>query len=150
MTGARLVHVPYKGGTAVIAAMLAGDIQLGMTSVPPLRPHLSSGRLRGLAITAKTRSPALPELPTVAEAGVPGFEVDQWYGVITGSRVPPAIVRKLNAGIAEALKSQDVVRRLSADGATPAGSAPEQFSEYIRSERAKWGKLAKDIGLVLN
>jgi tripartite-type tricarboxylate transporter receptor subunit TctC len=150
MTGAKLTHVPYKGGTAAIAALVAGDVQVGMASLTALRPHIASGRLRLLAITAKKRSPAVPELPTVAEAGVPGYEVDQWFGVITGAKVAPAIIRKLNAGIAEALKSPDVVQRLGADGSTPVSSSPEEFGAHIKSEIAKWGKLAKDAGLVLN
>ena len=120
-----------------------------MGSLIAVRPHMSSGRLRLLAITAKKRSPAVPELPTVAEAGVPGYEVDQWLGVVTGANVPPAIVRKLNAGIAEALKSPDVVQRLGADESTPVSSSPEEFGAHIKSEIAKWRKLAKDANLVL-
>jgi tripartite-type tricarboxylate transporter receptor subunit TctC len=125
MTGAKLVHVPYKGGAAAVAALLAGDVQVGMASLFTVRPHLSAGRLRVLAITAKKRSPAVPELPTVAEAGVPDYEVLQWFGVITGSKVSPEIIRKLNVGIVEALKLPDVVQRLGADGSTPVGSSPQ-------------------------
>jgi tripartite-type tricarboxylate transporter receptor subunit TctC len=150
MTGARLVHVPYKGGAAAVSASLAGEVQVGMGSLITVRPHLSSGRLRALAITAKQRSPAVPELPTVSEAGVAGYEVDQWFGVITGAKVSPAIIRKLNTGITDALKSPDVVQRLGADGSTPVGSSPEEFGAYIKSEIAKWGKLAQDAKLVLN
>lgn len=149
MTGARLVHVPYKGAAQTIAATLAGEVQVGFGSLFGVRPHLSTGRLRVLAITAGKRSPAVPELPTVAEAGVPGYEVDQWYGVVTGAKVSPAIVRKLNAGIADALKSPDVVQRLGADGSVPVGSSPGQFSAHIRSEIAKWQKLVKEAGLML-
>ena len=115
-----------------------------------LRPHMSAGRVRALAVTAKKRSPAVPELPTVAEAGVPGYEVDQWYGVVTASKVPTAIVRKLNAGIVEVLKSPDVVQRLAADGSTAVSSSAEEFSAHINSEIAKWRKLIRDAGLVLN
>ena len=150
MTATRLVHVPYKGGAAQLAALLPGDIQIAMSSLITIRPHLSSGRVRALAITGKERAAVLPDLPTVAESGVPGYEADQWYGVITGARVHPAIVRKLSAGIAAALKSADVVQRLASDGSTAVGSTPEQFSLHIKAELAKWGKLAKDIGLVLN
>ncbi len=150
MTGARLVHVPYKGGPAAIAAALAGDVQIGVAVLVSLRPHMSAGRIRLLAITAKQRSPAVPELPTVAEAGVPGYEVNPWNGVVTGAKVSPAIIRKLNLGIAEALKSPDVVQRLGADGSTLVGSSPEEFGVAIKSEIAKWRKLVKDAGLVLN
>lgn len=150
MTGVKFVHVPYKGGAAAVNASLAGEVQVGFQSLPPIQPHLSAGRLRALAITAKQRSPTVPELPTVAEAGVAGYEVDQWTGVITGAKVSPAIVRKLSTGIAEALKSPDVVQRLGADGSTPVGSSPEEFGAHIKSEIAKWRKLAKNVELVLN
>lgn len=150
MAGVSLTHVPYKGGAASIMAMLVGETQIGFTSLFGARPHINSGRLRALAISAIKRSPAAPELPTIAEAGVPGYEVDQWYGVVTGAKVPSTIVGKLSAAIAEALKSPDVAQRLSADGSTPVGSSPEQFSAHIRFEIAKWRKLVKDAGLMLH
>ena len=150
MTGAKLVHVPYKGGAAVVVAALSGDVQFGMGSLITLRPHLSSGRLRALATTAKTRSPAMPELPTVAEAGVPGYEAHQWYGVVTAANVPVAIIGKLNAGIVQSLKSPEVVQRLTTDGSTPVGSSPGEFGVFIKSEITKWRKLVKDAGLVLH
>jgi tripartite-type tricarboxylate transporter receptor subunit TctC len=148
--GTKLVHVPYKGGAAVMAAALAGEVQVGISSLLTIRPHLSTGRLRALAITAKQRSPIAPELPTVAEAGVAGYEVYQWTGVITGAKVSPEIILKLNAGIVEALKLPDVVQRLVADGSTLVGSSPEAFGAHIKSEIAKWRKLAKDARLVLD
>jgi tripartite-type tricarboxylate transporter receptor subunit TctC len=149
MAGIRIVHVPYKGSAAVITAMLAGDVQVGFGTLFGVRPHMTSGRLKVLAITAGKRSPAAPELPTVAEAGLPGYEVDQWYGVITAAGVPAPIVRKINAGVLAALKAPDVVKRFSADGSTPTGSTPEQFGKHIRSEIAKWRKLAKEAKLEL-
>ena len=149
MTGIKLVHVPYKGSAAVITAMLAGDVQVGFGTLFGVRPHMPTGRLRVLAITAGKRSPAAPELPTVEEAGVPGYVVDQWYGVITSAKVPAAIVRKLNAAIVESLKLPDVAKRLASDGSTPVGSTPEQFSAHIKSEIAKWRKLAKEAKLEL-
>jgi tripartite-type tricarboxylate transporter receptor subunit TctC len=149
MAGIKLVHVPYKGTAAVIPAMLVGDVQIGFGTLFGVRPHLPSGRLRALAVTTGKRTPAAPELPTVAEAGVPGYEVDQWYGVLTSAKVPAPIVRKLNAAINDALKSPDVVKRFSADGSTPAGSTPEQFSAHIQREIAKWRKLVKEAKLEL-
>ena len=149
MAGTRMIHVPYKGTAAVIPAMLAGDVQVGFGTLFGVRPHLPTGRLRALAITAGKRSPAVPELPTVAEAGLPGYEVDQWYGVIASSRVPGPILRKLNAAIVEALKAPDVEKRFAADGSTPVGSTPEQFQKHIRSEIAKWRKLVKEAKLEL-
>ena len=150
MTGVKLVHVPYKGAAHAITAALTGDIQIGFGSPMSVRPHVSAGRLRALAITAKKRSPMVPDLPTVAEAGVPGFEVDQWFGVATSAKVPYEIVRKLNTGIVEALRSPDVVQRLAADGFTPVGSGAEEFGAYIESEIAKWRMLVANARLVLN
>jgi tripartite-type tricarboxylate transporter receptor subunit TctC len=150
MSGAKLVHVPYRGGAAVMTAALVGEVQVGLSSLITLRPHLSSGRLQALAITAKHRSPTMPELPTVAEAGVAGYEVYNWIGVITGAEVSPAIVKKLSAGIAKVLKMPDVMRRLGADGSTPVGSSPEEFGAYMKSEMARWGTRAKAARLVLH
>jgi tripartite-type tricarboxylate transporter receptor subunit TctC len=147
--GVKMVHVPYKGTAAVIPAMLAGDVQLGFGTLFGVRPHLPSGRLKALAVTTSKRTPAAPELPTVAEAGLPGYEVDQWYGVLTGAKVPAPIVKKLNAGINEALKSPEVVKRFSADGSTPKGSTPQEFHAHIKSEIGKWRKLVKAAGLKL-
>jgi tripartite-type tricarboxylate transporter receptor subunit TctC len=149
MAGIKITHVPYKGTAAVIPAMLAGDVQVGFGTLFGVRPHLPTGRLKVLAITSAKRSPAVPDIPTVAEAGVPGYEVDQWYGIITGAKVPMPIVRKLNAAIAEAVKSPDVAKRLAADGSNPVGSTPEQFSAHIKSEIAKWRKLVKEAKLEL-
>jgi tripartite-type tricarboxylate transporter receptor subunit TctC len=144
-----IIHVPYKGSAAVITAMLSGDVQVGFGTLFGVRPHMPSGRLKVLAITAGKRSPAAPELPTVIEAGLPGYEVDQWYGIITAAKVPRPIVLKLNAAIGEALRQPDVVKRFGADGSTPVGSTPEQFSAHIKSEIAKWRKLAQDAKLDL-
>ena len=148
-TGTQLTHVPYKGAAGSLVGMLAGEVQAGFFSMFGVRPHLTSGRVRVLAMTASKRSPLLPEYPTVAEAGVPGYEVDQWYGFVTSARVPRAIVAKLQAAMADALRAPDVARRLGTDGSTPVGSSPEQFSAHIQSEIAKWRKLVKDAGLTL-
>ena len=145
-----MVHIPYKGGAAVIIDALAGNIQVGFGTFLSLRPHVKAGKLHPLAITAAKRSPAAPELPTVAEAGVPGYEVDQWYGVITGAKVPRPIINKLSAAIAEAVKSPETAQRLSAEGSTPVGSSPEQFDAHIRAEVAKWRKLVQDAHLQLH
>jgi tripartite-type tricarboxylate transporter receptor subunit TctC len=146
--GAKIVHVPYKGTAAVIPAMLANEVQVGFGSLIGTRPQIQANRVRGLAITAKKRSPAT-DLPTVAESGLPNYEVDQWYGVITSSKVSKAIVNKLSSAIAEALKDPVVVKRLAGDGSTPVGSSPEQFNAHIRSEIAKWKKLVKEANLQL-
>lgn len=150
LAGVKMTHIPYKGGAAVITDALAGNIQVGFGTLLGLRGHVKAGRLRPLAVTTRKRSPAAPELPTIAESGVPGYEVDQWYGIITSAKVPRPIVNKLSAAIAEGLKAPDTAQRLSAEGSVPVGSSPEQFSAHIKSEIAKWRKLVKDAGLALH
>jgi tripartite-type tricarboxylate transporter receptor subunit TctC len=150
LAGARMVHIPYKGGAAVIADVLAGNIQVGFGTLLSSRAHYKAGRLRPLAITARQRSSTAPEYPTIAEAGLPGYEVDQWYGIITSAKVPRPLVDKLAVAIAEAVKSPETAQRLSAEGSMPVGSTPDQFSAHIRSEIAKWRKLVKDAALELH
>jgi tripartite-type tricarboxylate transporter receptor subunit TctC len=146
----KMVHIPYKGGAAATADALAGNTQVGFGTLLSSRAHFQSGRLRPLAITARQRSSTAPEYPTIAEAGLPGYEVDQWYGIITSAKVPRPLVDKLAVAIAEAVKSPETAQRLSAEGSIPVGSTPDQFSAHIRSEIAKWRKLVKDAGLVLH
>jgi tripartite-type tricarboxylate transporter receptor subunit TctC len=149
MAGTKMVHVPYKGAGAVIPAMLANEVQVGFSTLFGVRPQVNAGRLRWLAITSKKRSPAV-DLPTVAESGLPGYEVDQWYGIITSAKVPQPIVRKINGAVIEVLQQPDVVQRLAADGSTAVGSTPEQFNAHIKSEIAKWKKLVKEAHLQLH
>lgn len=150
MAGVKMTHIPYKGASTVVSAMLSGEVQVGFSTMFGVRPHAQAGRLKIIAITDGKRSPAAPELPTVAESGLPGYEVDQWYGIVTSNKVPMPIVRKLHAAVAEVLKQPDVVQRLAHDGSTPVGSTPEQFGAHIKSEMAKWRKLAKDAKLELH
>ncbi len=146
----KMVHVPFKGSAAGIVANLAGEVQVGFGTLFGVRPHMQSGRLRVLAITAKKRSPAVPDIPTVDEAGVPGYEVDQWYGIIGGAKIPKPIINKIRDGIVVALKDPVVAKRLASDGSTPVGSTPEQFNAHIKSEVNKWRTLAKAAGLKLH
>ena len=148
MAGIKIIHIPYKGTAAVIPAMMAGEVQVGFGSLIGTRPQMQAGRLRGLAITAAKRSPSI-DLPTVAESGVPGYEVDQWYGVITSARVPQSIVKKLNAAMVEGLKQPEVAARLAGDGSIPVGSSPAEFNAHIKSEIAKWKRLVKEANLGL-
>ena len=150
LSGATLTHVPYKGTSAVITAMLSNEVQVGFGTLFGVRPHMQAGRLRVVAITAARRSPSVADIPTLAEAGIPGYEVDQWYGVVTGAKVPREIVEKLSAAMANALKDPEVVKRLAADGSTPVGSRPEAFSAHIRTEIAKWQRLVKDAKISLH
>ncbi|MGZ9067144.1 MAG: tripartite tricarboxylate transporter substrate-binding protein, partial [Burkholderiales bacterium] len=146
MTGIKLVQVPYKGSANITQAMVANEVQLGFNSMFSVRPHVQAGRLRWLAITSLKRSP-LVDLPTVSESGLPGYEVTQWYGLITGGRVPTPIVQKLSEGIAESLKAPEVAQRLSADGSEIVGSTPQQFGAHIKAESAKWSRLVKEAKL---
>lgn len=146
----KMVHVPFKGTAAGIVANLAGEVQVGFGTLFGVRAHWKSGRVRVLAMTKSQRSPAIPDVPTVAEAGVPGYEVDQWYGIIGSSKIPKPVINKIQQGIATALKDAEVAKRLAADGSTPVGSTPEQFSRHIKSEVDKWTKLAKAANLKLH
>ena len=146
----KMIHVPFKGSAAGIVANLAGEVQVGFGTLFGVRPHMQSGRLRVLAITAKKRSPAVPDIPTVDEAGVPGYEVDQWYGIIGSAKIPKPIINKIRDGIVVALKDPAVAKRLASDGSTPVGSTPEQFSAHIKSEVNKWRALAKAANLKLH
>jgi tripartite-type tricarboxylate transporter receptor subunit TctC len=145
--GVKFTHVPYKGGAASLAAVMSGEVEMSFTTLLSARPHMGSGRIRVLGITAGKRSPAIPDIPTIAEAGVPGFEANQWYGVVTSVKVPLPIVNKLADMLKAAVQSQDVVARLSADGSTPVATSTAAFKTHIHSEIAKWKKLVKDAGL---
>jgi tripartite-type tricarboxylate transporter receptor subunit TctC len=148
MANVKMTHVPFKGAGAGILAILGGEVQVGFSTLLGVKPHAASGRLRILAITAGRRSPTAPEYPAVAET-VPGYEVDQWYGLVITAKAPPALVNKINAAVVAALKSPDVIARLGADGSTPVGTSPEQFSNHVKAEIIKWRKLAKEANLVL-
>jgi len=145
----RMTHVPFKGTAAGVIANLSGEVQVGFGTLFGVRPHMLTGKLRGLAITASKRSPAV-DLPTVAESGVPGYNVDQMYGIIGSAKIPKPLVSKINAGIVTALKDPEVSKKLIADGSTPVGSTPEAYTATIRAEVDKWRKLAKAANLQLH
>ncbi len=146
----KMVHIPFKGTAAGIVANLAGEVQVGFGTLFGVRAHWKSGRVRVLAMTQSKRSPAIPDVPTVQEAGVPGYEVDQWYGIIGAAKIPKPIVNKIRNGIVNALKDPVVAKRLQRDGSTPVGSTPAEFSAHIKAEVNKWRQLAKDAGLKLH
>ena len=143
LAGARLTHIPYKGTSAVITATLSNVVQVGFGTLFGVKAHMLAGRLRVVAITASKRSAAVPEIPTLVESGIPGYEIDQWYGVITGAKVPKAIVYKLSEAMRQGLKQPEVIQRLAADGSVTVGSTPEAFSAYIKAEMRKWQSLVK-------
>ncbi len=146
MTGTRIVHVPYKGGAAATLDLISGQVQLLMESLNSITPHAKAGRVRALGVSGAKRSPALPEVPTIAEAGVPGFEATTWNGIVVPAGVPKVIVARLNAGINQALASPALRDKLAAIGAEPVGGTPEHFAELIRSEYRKWGDVVKRSG----
>jgi tripartite-type tricarboxylate transporter receptor subunit TctC len=147
LAGIDMLHVPYKGTTPGVVDLLAGQVSVMAPNVLTALPHIKAGKLRALAVTSGKRSEALPEVPTIAEAGVPGYESVQWYGVLAPAGTPREIVGRLHAEIAKALRAGDVRERLAADGAEPVGSSPEEFGAFIRAEIAKWAKVAKAAGI---
>ena len=142
-----LVHVPYKGTGPMLADLLGGQTEATFTGVPPLLPHIKQGKLRALAVGSAKRTDALPDVPTVAESGYAGFETSQWYGLLAPAKTPKAVVDKLSAEVAKALRQPDVVQRLAADSATPIGSTPEEFAAYIRKEQERWGRVVKTANI---
>jgi tripartite-type tricarboxylate transporter receptor subunit TctC len=147
LAGINMVHIPYKGGAPALTDVIAGQIQMLFGTLLLTNPHVKAGKLRVLAVTTAKRTPAAPELPRMMEAGVAGYEVAQWYGVLAPAKVPPAIIGKLSKEIARSLHEPDVKPRLAADGSDAVGSTPEQFGAHVRSEVAKWAKIVQQIGL---
>jgi tripartite-type tricarboxylate transporter receptor subunit TctC len=150
MAGVKMVHIPFKGAVPAINDLLGGRISLIFSSAPPALPHVKTGRLRALAVTSGKRSTVAPDLPTISEAGLSGFEVINWYGVLAPAGAPKAIITKLNAEIVKILGMPDVKERLSAVGIETLGSTPEQFAAFIKSETAKWAKVVKASGARLD
>jgi len=146
MAGVDLVHVPYKGTGPLITDLIAGQVSVTIASIVPLLPQVKAGKLRGLAVTGKARSGALHELPTIAEAGVPGYDVTNWFGVLAPARTPQAIVTRVNAELNRSLQTPEVKAALSAQGADAAGGTPEAFAAMIRADLPKWEKVVKASG----
>ncbi len=147
MTGTDIVHVPYKGGAPAINDLIAGRVQLMFESLNSIAPFARSGAVRALAVTGDHRSPAFPLLPTVAEAGVPGYAAPTWSGVIAPAGVPKPIVDKLNAAINRAIQSGEFQARFAAIGDEPAGGTPEEFAAVIASDSRKWGEVIERAGI---
>jgi len=143
LTKTDMVHVPFKGSGAMMIDLIGGHVQVGIPSAISAMPHVRSGKLRALAVTSLKRSPLMPELPTVAEAGVPGYSIDSWYGIIAPARISATIVSKLNAEIARALKTPAVTALLAKEGAVAVGGSPAEFAALMKEEVEKWGKVIK-------
>ena len=145
MTGINIVHVPYKGTGAAVIHLMGGHIQVMFGSVSGTLPFVRSGKLRALGISTAKRWPTLPEIPTVVESGVPGFEASTWYGVLAPAGTPTAIVSKLHTDMAAVLNAPDVRKYVLDMGFTSVGNTPAEFSEVIRNDMARWGKLIRSL-----
>ena len=147
MAGVQMVHIPYKGGAPAMADLLAGQVQLMFDNLANALPNVRAGRLRALAVTTLARSPAMPDLPTIAESGLPEFDLTTWFGLMVPAGTPADIVAKLNAETVRALNAKDMRERLEKMGAEPpANNTPEHFAAFIRAEAAKYAKVIKDSG----
>ena len=150
MAKIRMVHVPYKGTGPALNDTIAGNTQVIFGSVATTLQFIKSGRLRGLAVTTAQRIAAAPELPTVAEAGVPGYQVVLWHGLVGPKGIPAPIVQRLNQAANDALKGKDVADVLASDGVTPAGGSPDQFREVIRNDIARWSDVVKKANIKID
>ncbi len=150
MAGVRLVHVPYKGNAEVFNALLGGHIKIHFSLVPSGIAHVRAGTLRVLAVTGEKRLPYLPDVPTIAESGFPGYEISSWQGVFAPAGTRPDIVGKINGELIDLLKTPAMRERMAKEGADPVGSTPPQFAARVASEVDKWSKVAKAAGLTAN
>jgi tripartite-type tricarboxylate transporter receptor subunit TctC len=147
MAGISMLHVPYKGGAVALSNLVGGHIQLMFNSTIVSLPHIQAGRIRALATTAASRSQVLPDVPTIAEAGLPGYEGITWTGVGAPARTPRAAIERLNREFNAALQLPDIRERLASGGSVVIGGTPEQFRDYLKAELAKYGKLVKAAGI---
>jgi tripartite-type tricarboxylate transporter receptor subunit TctC len=145
-TGIDAVHVPYKGGGPMVTDLLGGSVQVVIGDQANLMPHVATGKLRALAVAGPQRSPNAPELPTMAESGLPGFDATAWQGVVGPAGMPPDVVRRLNDAFNKVMAIPEVRAKLIAGGVDPVGGTPEAFGNFIRAEIAKWAKIARDVG----
>jgi tripartite-type tricarboxylate transporter receptor subunit TctC len=146
-TGTRMVHVPFKGIGAALPDLVAGNIQVVFASIITAQPHVRAGRLRGIAVTGPQRSKSSPEFPTIAEAGVKGYAVTNWYGVQAPAKTPRVIIERLHKEVVLAVQHPDVMKRFAADGADAVDSTPREFAAHIKAEHEKWSKVIKETGI---
>ncbi len=145
MTRLDMTHVPYKGGGPAITGVLSGEASVMFPTMQSVMPLVKSGRLQALAISTATRSPALPEIPTIAEAGVPGYNATGWYGMLAPTGTPQAVIDRLNAEVVKILTTPELKERLASEGAVAVGNTPAQFDKFIRDEIGKWAKIIRDL-----
>jgi tripartite-type tricarboxylate transporter receptor subunit TctC len=150
VAGLRMVHIPYKSGNLGVTAVMGGEAQLFFAGLPPALPQVRAGKLRALAVTTAKRFGSTPTVPTMAEAGLPGFEADNWHGILAPARTPPAVVRKLHAAIDQMTRQPDVQARFLDAGGEAQSSTPEAFTAEIRADVARWTKIAAELGIRLD
>jgi len=150
MAKVKMVHVPYKGGAPAMIALLSGEVQLVFSSAPTAIPQVKAGKVRALAVTTLKRSAVLSDLPTIAESGLPGYEMDNWFGIVTTAGTPRPIVERLNAEFVKALSQSDIKEALLRQGLEAAPGTPEAFGAYMKSEYNKWGKIIAEAGIATN
>ena len=146
LTGVQMTHVPYKGSAPALSDLMGGQVQLMFDNLPSSLAFIKAGKLRALAVTSTVRAAALPDVPTMVEAGVPGFEASSWFGILAPAGTPRDIVMRINGEVAKWLASPDAREKLSAQGAIAAGGTPEDFARHIGSETTKWAKVVKESG----
>jgi tripartite-type tricarboxylate transporter receptor subunit TctC len=150
MAGVDMEHIPYKGSGALMPDLLAGRVQMMFENIAIMIPHIQKGALRPLAISSVNRSKLLPDLPTVAESGVPNFEVLGWFALLAPAGTPPEVIQRLNAEVNKLIVKPSAVKRFAALGAEPLGGTPQEAAAFIKEEQQKWGKVIKDAGITLN
>jgi tripartite-type tricarboxylate transporter receptor subunit TctC len=144
--GIKLVHVPYKGAAGALTDTIAGQIQMTFGSLPSVAAHIRSDKVRALAVTGAKRSPAFPNVPTLGEGGLAGFELSPWFGLLAPVGTPEAVVKKINADVAEILRDKDLLEKFAANGADPYATTPEQFSRILAQDIQKWAQVVKASG----
>jgi tripartite-type tricarboxylate transporter receptor subunit TctC len=147
MAGLDMVHIPYKGTAPALTELVAGQVDLAFENMPALIPHIQAGRLRALAVTTTKRSAVMPELPTIAEAALPGYDASVWFGVFAPVGTPRPVIDRLHGEILKALQTQDLKSRMIAMGTDVSGMGPDDFSAYVRKEIPKWANLVKAAGV---
>jgi tripartite-type tricarboxylate transporter receptor subunit TctC len=143
MAGVRIVHIPYKGNAPALTDLIGGHVDLAFNGITSALPLIKAGKLRALAVTSLTRSGALPDIPTLDEVGLKGFQAVAWNGLSAPARTPKDVIRRINADVLKVIRSPEFIERLTAEGADPVGDSPEQFAAFLREETAKWNKVIK-------
>jgi tripartite-type tricarboxylate transporter receptor subunit TctC len=147
LAGVKMLHVPYKGGGPAMLDLLGGRVAVFFSTVAVARPHIQSGKIKGLGVTTSKRSAALPNQPTIAEAGLPGYDVSGWYGVVAPAKTPRAVIERLNGAVRVALRQPDIKEKLLGVGVEASDVSVEQFDKLVRAELVKWERVAKPLGI---